>query len=163
MMNRRRTLLCAAASLMAAMAIPYAVFSQTIPPLTLADALQIIDAAQKEAALKNYRLSVAVVDARGDVIALTRMPQAEPSTADTAMGRAMASAIFGRSSGSLIRMAESVVGQGVNNASGGRLRFSQGALPIVRGGFTVGAVAASGATTQQDEDTVRIALAATMR
>jgi uncharacterized protein GlcG (DUF336 family) len=48
--------------------------------------------------------------------------------------------------------------QALNDASGGRLRFFQGGLPIVRGGFTVGAFASSGAAAQQDEDAVRAAL-----
>ncbi len=46
-----------------------------------------------------------------------------------------------------------------NAQTGGRLRFLQGALPIVRGGFTVGAIGGSGASAQQDEDAVRAALA----
>ena len=33
-------------------------------------------------------------------------------------------------------------------------------LPIVKGGLLIGSLAASGATSQQDEDTVRVALAA---
>ena len=48
----------------------------------------------------------------------------------------------------------------MNEATGGRLRFFQGAVPIVRDGFTVGAVGASGASAQDDEDNVKAALAA---
>jgi uncharacterized protein GlcG (DUF336 family) len=128
------------------------------PRLSLADALQLIETAEKEAAAKSYRLSFAVVDARGDLLALVRMPGANPVTADTAIGKAMISAFFGQPSGALTRLATSPIGQGLNEQSGGRLRFFQGALPIVRGGFTVGAIAASGASAQQDEDTVRVAL-----
>jgi glc operon protein GlcG len=145
--------------------IPHAAVAQlpSIPRLTLGDALKLIDAAEGEAASKNYRLSFAVVDARGDVIAVARMPEAGSDTPDAAIGKAMLSAIFGRSSGSLARMSASPLGQGLNDASGGRLRFAQGALPIVRDGFTVGAIAAAGGSEQQDEDTVRVALAATPR
>ena len=35
---------------------------------------------------------------------------------------------------------------------------SRGLCPSGRGGFTVGAIAASGASAQQDEDTVRVAV-----
>lgn len=127
--------------------------------INLAEALQIIDAAQKEATGKNYRLSFAVVDARGDLIALARMPGANPATADTAIGKAMLSAFFGQPSAALTQGSTSPVIQALNESTGGRFRFLQGALPVVRGGRTVGAVAASGATAQQDEDTVRAALA----
>jgi glc operon protein GlcG len=135
-----------------------------LPPahrLTLADALMLIDAAQREAGSKNYRMSFAVVDGRGDVIAVARMPEAGSDTPDSATGKAMLSAIFGRSSGSLARISASPLGQGLYEASGGRLRFAQGALPIVRDGFTIGAIGAAGGTEQQDEDMVRVALAAT--
>ena len=127
--------------------------------ISLAEALQVIEAAQKEAAGHNYRLSFAVVDARGDLIALARMPGAGAATADTAIGKAMLSAFFGQPSAAMTQAATSPVVQAMNESTGGRFRFLQGALPVVRGGRTVGAVAASGATSQQDEDTVRAALA----
>lgn len=130
------------------------------PQLVLADAMKLIDSAQKEAGEKNYRMSFAVVDARGDLIALARMPGAGPATPDTAIGKAMLSAIFGRPSAALIRNATSPVQQGMNDLTGGRFRFLQGAVPIVRGGFTVGAIAGSGGTAQQDEDTVSSAVKA---
>ena len=52
--------------------------------LTLAEAQKIIDTAHKAAADMNLRLSIAVVDARGDLIALGRMPGAGAGTTDTA-------------------------------------------------------------------------------
>lgn len=132
--------------------------AQAPPRVTLADALALIDAAQKDAATKGYRLSFAVVDARGDLIALARMPGANPATADTAIGKAMLSAIYGQPSAALTGRATSPITQALNDATGGRFRYFQGALPIVRNGMTVGAIAASGATAQQDEDAVRVAL-----
>jgi glc operon protein GlcG len=132
--------------------------AQDTPRVSLQDALSLIDAAQKEAAAKNFRLSFAVVDARGDVIALVRMPGAAAATTDTAIGKAMLSAIYGQPSAALVARQTSPVTQAMNDATGGRFRYLQGALPIVRGGFTVGAIAASGATSQQDEDSVRAAL-----
>ena len=50
--------------------------------------------------------------------------------------------------------------QGLNDATGGRLRFIQGAVPIIRKGFIVGAIGASGATSQQDEDIAKSGLVA---
>ena len=43
----------------------------TAPRLSLTEALQLIEAAEKEATAKSYRLSFAVVDARGDLLALS--------------------------------------------------------------------------------------------
>jgi len=76
------------------------------------------------------------------------------------IGKAMLSAIYGQPSAALAQRSSSPITQALNEATGGRFRFLQGALPIVRGGFTVGAIAASGASAQQDEDAVRAALAA---
>jgi glc operon protein GlcG len=136
------------------------VAAQPAGKLTLAEALRLIDAARAEASTKNLRLSIAVVDARGDLIALARMPDANPATADTAIGKAMLSAFFGQPSAAFASRAATPLLQTLNAETGGRLRFFQGALPIVRNGFTVGAIGASGASAQQDEDSARAALAA---
>ena len=127
--------------------------------LTLAEAQRIIDSAHKAAAEMNLRLSIAVVDARGDLIALGRMPGAGAGTTDTAIGKAMLSAIYGQPSAALVGRATNPATQGLNEASGGRLRFLQGAVPIIRGGYVVGAVAGSGATGQQDEQMAAAGLA----
>lgn len=141
-------------------AVSVPALAQPAPGITLQDALTLIDAAQKEAAAKNYRLSFAVVDQRGDVVAVARMPGAGAATPDTAIGKAMLSAIYGQPSAALVARQTNPVTQAMNDSTGGRFRFLQGALPIVRGGFTVGAIAASGASSQQDEDSVRAALSA---
>ena len=139
---------------------PAELAAQTGPQrLTLSEAQAIIAAAQRDAASKNLRLSIAVVDGRGDLIAATRMPDARPTTMDTAIGKAMGAAIFGRPSAELAERANSPLYQNMNEATGGRLRFFQGAVPIVRDGYTVGAVGASGASAQDDEDNVKAALA----
>ena len=140
---------------------PAELAAQTGPQrLTLSEAQAIIAAAQRDAASKNLRLSIAVVDGRGDLIAATRMPDARPTTMDTAIGKAMGAAIFGRPSADLAANSGSPLYRDMNEATGGRLRFFQGAVPIIRGGYTVGAVGASGASSQADEDNVRAALAA---
>ena len=142
-------------------AAPVGLAAQAAPQrLTLSEAQAIIAAAQRDAANKNLRLSIAVVDGRGDLIAATRMPDARPTTMDTAIGKAMGAAIFGRPSADLAANSNSPLYQNMNEATGGRLRFFQGAVPIVRGGYTVGAVGASGASAQDDEDNVKAALAA---
>jgi glc operon protein GlcG len=155
----RRTLSSAALAFAIA-TMPSAAGAQGSPGMTLSEALQIIDTAQKEAASKNYRLSFAVVDARGDLIAVVRMPGAGAATPDTAIGKAMLSAFYGQPSAALTQRSTNAITQALNESTGGRFRFFQGALPVVRGGITVGAVAASGATAQQDEDVVKTALAA---
>ena len=140
---------------------PMGLAAQNAPQrLTLSEAQGIIAAAQQDAASKNLRLSIAVVDGRGDLIAAARMPNTRATTMDTAIGKAMGAAIFGRPSADLAANSGSPLYQNMNEATGGRLRFFQGAVPIVRNGYTVGAVGASGASAQADEDNVKAALAA---
>jgi uncharacterized protein GlcG (DUF336 family) len=50
--------------------------------------------------------------------------------------------------------------QNFNTAAQGRLYPIQGALPIQKNNATIGAMGCSGASSQQDEDAVRAALAA---
>ena len=163
-MNARFLLMCLAA--IAASAAPFGAsraYAQlpaevAAAPLSLADAKKMIEAAQKTATDMNLRVSIAVVDARGDLIALGRMPGAGAATPDTAIGKAMLSVVYGQPSAALVQRATSPITQAFNDATGGRLRFLQGAVPIVRNGVIVGAVAASGATSQQDEDIAKSGL-----
>jgi glc operon protein GlcG len=131
-----------------------------IEPLTLAEALALVEATETAAAEKDLRLSIAVVDGRGDPIAVVRLPGARPSTTDTAIGKAMVSAMTGRPSAATIGQGQNALYQNLNDNTRGRLRFFQGAVPIVRGGYTVGAIGASGASAQDDEDAVTAALRA---
>jgi uncharacterized protein GlcG (DUF336 family) len=119
--------------------------------LTLADAKAIIAAAQQSAGAMNARVSIAVVDPRGDLIALERMPGASAASVDATIGKAMVSAIYLRPSGQLAGRATAPTNVALNEATGNRLRFLQGGVPVVRSGLLLGAVAAGGATSQQDE------------
>ena len=134
--------------------------AQSPDPLTLADALALIRATETAAAEKDLLLSIAVVDGRGDLIAVARQPGARPTTTDTAIGKAMVSAMTGRPSAATTGQGENALYQNLNDSTGGRLRFFQGAVPILRDGYTVGAIGASGASAQDDEDAVVAALRA---
>ena len=128
--------------------------------VTLAEALKILDTAKKTAAGLNLNVSIAVTDARGDVIAVARMPGAAPTTTDDAIGTAMTSAIYGLSSGLSLARATNAATLALNAASGGRLRVVQGAVSILRNGYAIGAIGAAGATPQQNEDIAKSGLAA---
>ena len=132
-------------------AAPASAQAPTSKRLTLADAQAIMAAAQHSAAAKKVLVSIAVVDARGDVIALERQPGASGATVDATIGKAMLSAIFLRPSGSF----NATTNPGspitaVNEATGGRLRFAPGAVPIVRRGVLIGAVAVDGARAEDE-------------
>jgi glc operon protein GlcG len=129
------------------------------PGPTLEEARKALDAAVATAKKANVTISCAVVDSRGDLIALHRMDNARFITIDIARGKALAAAIFGQPSASLERMANTPWFQNLNIAAQGRLYPAQGGLPIVRNQQTFGAIACSGATGQLDEESARAGLA----
>jgi uncharacterized protein GlcG (DUF336 family) len=117
--------------------------------LTLADANRMIQAALAKAEEIQVKLSVAVCDTGGTLIAFNRMNGAIAVSAIVAQGKAAASAGFGRPSGAL--QADSPVIQAVIASLGGRMLPARGAVPVYQAGELVGAIGASGATAEQDE------------
>jgi len=117
--------------------------------LTLAEANRMLQAAIAQAEALNIKLSVAVVDAGGHLLAFNRMAGANWITATVAQGKAVAATGFGRPSGML--QADSPVIQAVIAAQGGRMLPARGGVPVIRNGELLGAVAGSGGTGEQDE------------
>ena len=126
--------------------------------LSLADANRIIGASIAAADGMGIKLSVAVVDAGGQLVAFQRMEGAIAVSATAAPGKAVGSVFFGRDSREI--NPESPVMQAIINSQGGRIIPAQGAIPIYQGGALVGAIGGSGGTAQQDEDCVRKGLEA---
>ena len=125
--------------------------------LTLAEANQMIQTAVAKADEMGVKVSIAVCDPGGNLLAFNRMEGASAVSATVAQGKAAASAGFGRASGSL--PADSPVIQAVIAALGGRMLPAQGAVPVHKDGELVGAIGGSGATAQQDEDCAQAGLA----
>ena len=126
-----------------------------MPVLTLAEAQQIIDGATKKLEEIGVPMCVAVVDPRGDLIAMIRQDGTPWRSTLICQGKAVASAAWLRSSGELTDNAQSPVSRGLMAMLDGRMIPGQGALPVFRSGEIVGAVGASGGASQQDEDVAR--------
>ena len=88
--------------------------------LTLTEANRMVQAALAKAQELNVKISVAVCDTGGNLVALNRMDGASAVSATVAQGKAAASAGFGRASGTL--QADSPVIQAVIAALGGCCR-----------------------------------------
>ena len=128
------------------------------PGPTMEQALTLLGGARRAADEIGVQLSCAVVDSRGDLVALARMDGARFFTTDVARGKAALSAMFGQPSGNLGNFAQSPAFANFNEAAQAPLYPFQGALPIQQGGETIGAMGCSGASAQQDEEAVRAAL-----
>ena len=131
--------------------------------MTLDDANRILAGAIAKARELNIRISVAVCDAGGRLVAFQRMDNAIWASAYGSQGKAIASAAFGRPSGELTERAEHPTPRGIAAASGGHMIMGQGAVPIMRDGAIEGACGVGGDTAQQDEDCARAGDAAWTR
>lgn len=122
-----------------------------IPRPSLEQAQQALNASVANAKHQGVALSCAVVDVRGDVVALVRMDDAGFLTTTLAQGKAMSSALFGRPSADLARMGASPFFASLNASTGNHMIPAQGAVPIIRNRRVIGAIGCSGGAPQQDE------------
>lgn len=120
--------------------------------LTLAQANHVIDTAQRKAAELDIRISVAVCDAGGRLLAFQRMDGGHWAAGYGAQGKAVTAAGFARPSGMLAERAAMPIMVGIAEAEGGHMFYSKGAVPILIDGVVVGACGVGGGTGDQDEE-----------
>jgi uncharacterized protein GlcG (DUF336 family) len=118
--------------------------------LTLIEANQIVRAAIAKADELNIKISVAVCDAGGRLIAFNRMDGNMWAAGYGCQGKAVVSAGLGRPSGEV--PSDSPIIQSIIAAEGGHMILGQGGVPIIRGGVVEGACGVGGGTGQLDED-----------
>ena len=120
--------------------------------ITLEEANKVIAGAIAKAEEQETKMSIAVVDAGGRLVSFARMDGAIWAGVYGSTGKAIASAAFKRPSGFFQEMADRPIFQGIKAGEGDHMILSQGAVPIMRDGETIGAVGVGGGTGQQDED-----------
>ena len=120
--------------------------------LTLAESEVILAAAKAKVLEMGAKMSISVVDARGDLITMMRTDGASWRTPAISRAKAVAASCFGRASGELTENAMAPVFRGLMAMEGGHMIPGQGALPVFKGGELVGAVGGSGGSAQEDED-----------
>ena len=128
--------------------------------LTLAEAERILAASKAKVGEMGAKMSVSVVDPRGDLITRFRGDGASWRTPNISRAKAVSAACFGRPSGELTDNALSPVFRGLMAMEGGHMIPGQGALPVYRDGEVIGAVGGSGGTAQEDEDASRAGIQA---
>jgi glc operon protein GlcG len=108
------------------------------------------------------RLAVAVLDAGGHVVQISRMDGCNFLSPDIARGKAYGATAWKIPSAELGTRFGTNAGaaSGMVAISGQRIVPVQGALPIFDGGRCVGAIGVSGARSNQDEDAARAAIQA---
>ena len=128
--------------------------------LSLADARKLIDEAHAKAAELGIKVTAAVVDDGGHLIALGRMDGAPPISPQIAEAKAVGAAMFLRDGGALAQIAQDR--PGFFSAADRLVRVplipGVGSLPIKREGKFVGAIGVSGARPEQDLDCAECAV-----
>ena len=128
--------------------------------LTLEQARALIDAGEAIARERGLALSFAVVDGGGHIVAMGRMDDADWITPEVALGKAWTAAAFRAPSDAQGQKAKDLVAfaGSISAATRGRYTPQIGGLPIEVDGRPAGAMGASGATGQEDEEVVRAAI-----
>lgn len=130
-------------------------------PLALDEAARMIEAARAKAAELGVRVTIAVLDPRGDLVALQRMDGALWRSVPISQGKAAASAAWDMPSGDLAERWDQPVVRALAMMEQGRLIPWQGALPVRRpDGAMIGAIGVSGARPAEDEAVAAAGLAA---
>jgi glc operon protein GlcG len=134
-----------------------------MPDLDLATADKMTQAAIALAQEHGWHLSIAILDAGGNVVRITRMDDCNFLSPDIARGKAFASVAWKAPSVDLnTRFQNSPASlAGMLAITGGRIAPLQGALPVWHGNRCIGAIGASGARSDEDEAAARAAINAT--
>jgi glc operon protein GlcG len=129
-------------------------------PLTLADASKAIDKAHAKATQLGIKVTVAVVDEGGHLIALSRMDGAMPLSPQIAEAKAVGAAMFLRDGEALAKMAQDR--PGFFSAADRLVRVplipGLGSVLVKEDGNVVGAIGVSGGRPDQDLECAEAAL-----
>ena len=131
---------------------------QTKPVLEFADVKKIAAAAEAEALSNQWAVTIAIVDDGGHLLHLSRLDGAAPLSSHMAPAKANTAAMGRRET----RVYEELI-------NGGRTSFLsapyvegllEGAVPIMKDGFCLGAVGVSGVKSTEDAQIARAGIAA---
>lgn len=132
-----------------------------MPQISSVQAREMVRSAQDEARELGISISVAVMGGDGALVCFDRMDGARPVTAKLALGKARASALWGRPSSELATRFEPVpqLTAALIAQWHGEFVAVGGAIPITVDGMECGSIGVSGGTADQD---VACAMAGTL-
>jgi uncharacterized protein GlcG (DUF336 family) len=132
-----------------------------VTELTLHAADTLTNAAFDYARHNDLLLAVAILDAGGNIVRISRMDGCNFLSPDIARGKAFGAVAWKLPSAELgKRFTTPAAASGMVGISGERIVPHQGALPIWSDGRCVGAIGVSGARSDQDEDAARAGIQA---
>jgi glc operon protein GlcG len=131
---------------------------KTTQTLEAADVSRILGGATAHAKANNWAVTIAVVDAGGHLLGLSRLDGAAPISAQIAPAKANTAAVGRRES----KVYEDMINGGRNSflSAPGLSGLLEGGVPIVQDGQVIGAVGVSGVKSSEDADIARAGIAA---
>ena len=131
---------------------------QTKPILEFSDIKKIAAAAEAEALQHNWAVSIAIVDDGGHLLHLSRLDGASPLTSHMAPAKANTAAMGRRET----RVYEELINSGRSSFLSAPYveGLLEGAVPIMKDGFCLGAVGVSGVKSAEDAQIARAGIAA---
>jgi uncharacterized protein GlcG (DUF336 family) len=120
--------------------------------ISLAKAEKAIAATIAEATKspRNWKLSIAVVDPNGELVALHKMDQTQVASVGISIAKARTAARYRRESAVFAALMSTPAGAFVPTLGDPPPTASPGGIPLVEGGKIIGAIGCSGATGPQD-------------
>tara|TARA_R110000772_G_scaffold14417_2_gene41660 strand:- start:3639 stop:4136 length:498 start_codon:yes stop_codon:yes gene_type:complete len=133
-----------------------------VAKLDMMSAQTAMTAALAEADSSDSNVSIAILDANGDLVLFTRKDGASARAVTSSQGKARASLMFGMPS----REVQAAIASGepltarISAPPGGAWEITpfQGALPIVRNGEIIGAIGVGGVAPSRDEEIAQAGL-----
>ena len=124
--------------------------------LTVAAVKSMLATAEVTARQNSWNVSIAIVDAGGDLVGFLKLDGASAGTVQISQGKARTAARFGRPTKVY---ADRVLNDTLTFLSVDGLVALQGGVPIIVDGRVIGAVGVSGVTSAQDEQVAMAAIA----
>jgi len=119
-------------------------------PSIVADQARTVAAAAIAEARKNqWTMAIAIVDTAGDLVYFERMPDTQVGSVDVSIAKARSAARFKRPT-KAFQDALAAGGEGLRLLALQGAVPVEGGLPLMSGGRIIGAIGASGGTSQQD-------------
>jgi uncharacterized protein GlcG (DUF336 family) len=129
-----------------------------LPGLTLSDADWLVQTALDAGRERGFPpLAVAAVDVAGEVIVLRRSDGGRPMTSRVAVAKARSALVSLMPSGNLDKLPPGII-DALQNLYGGDFVPRAGGVLVTDGDVVVGAMGASGAQSDEDEEAVRTAV-----
>ena len=120
-------------------------------PVPFEDAWAMIKAAHEYAEMAGVRIAAAVVDEAGAPIAVGRMDDAQPVSAELALAKAATAAGFQVATAELVPQARQPWLRSLVVSHRGRILPAAGAIPIINGVTLIGAIGVSGASRPEQD------------